>query len=284
MKRRGKSEYKRKNDILDFVIGVVGLYVIYLLLLFYTDRVNFWRWVIYGFGGALSLILLSFLWGKTRETLYRKRLDSILDSVRKAGLDKEVENFISRFGLGQEKGKDEWSKGSYKFRSDRISSLHEFLEQRGLSVSLSDVENLLTYYIHEKEYGFVSSSISVGTQHFSNLSGQEFERLLCRLYESMGYSVNINGGVGDQGGDLIATKGQERVLIQAKRYTNSVGNDAVQQANTARTYYNCNRAIVMASNVFTKEAMQLAPKVGVELISRDSLQRMLLDYLKESWD
>ena len=116
------------------------------------------------------------------------------------------------------------------------------------------------------------------------MNGSDFERLLYRLYEAMGYSVQLSGKVGDQGGDLIATKNQERILIQAKCYINStVGNSAVQEAVAARNYYDCNRAVVVTTSVFTREATELAKTNGVELVPKDMLQKLLLDYLKESW-
>jgi len=92
-------------------------------------------------------------------------------------------------------------------------------------------------------------------------------------------------GLGDQGGDLIITKNQERVLIQAKCYINSnVGNKAVQEAVAARSYYDCNKTAVVATSNFTREAIELAKANNVELIPREVVQKMLLDYLHESWN
>ncbi|MDI6820651.1 MAG: restriction endonuclease [Patescibacteria group bacterium] len=116
------------------------------------------------------------------------------------------------------------------------------------------------------------------------LSGTDFEKLLYRLFEAMGYKVELVGHSGDQGGDLIANKEGERVLIQAKCYRDwSTGNAAVQQVVGAMNHYNCNKTIVVTTSHFTSEAIILAKDNKTELVSKERLQELLLKYLGESW-
>lgn len=87
-----------------------------------------------------------------------------------------------------------------------------------------------------------------------------------------------------RGGDLIANKDGERLLIQAKCYKDwSTGNEAVQQVVAAMKYYDCNRAAVITTSYFTPEAIVLAKVNNVELVPKQRLQEMLLKYLNESW-
>jgi restriction system protein len=119
---------------------------------------------------------------------------------------------------------------------------------------------------------------------FNKLTGTEFENLLARLYRKMGYQVELIGKVGDQGGDLRITRDGEIILVQAKKYSGSVGNKAVQEAVAARSYYGCHRAAVVTTGVFTKEAVELAKSNDIELIDGEQLKKILLDNLKEIWE
>lgn len=284
MARRYRRKYKEEDSLSDFITGIVGLYVLYLLLEWFTNRAEFWRWLAYGLGVVIFLLVGVFVWHKTKENLRRRKLDHILSTIRQDGLEDYIKNFISRFGLGQEKSKNFWTRRNYKIDWNRINDLQDFLSQKGIKFSLSDIGVLLSFYIDEREHEVTYNSISVTTLSFSKLNGSDFERLLGMLYEAMGYSVQLSGKPGDQGGDLIVTKNQERILIQAKCYINStVGNNAVQEAVAARNHYDCNKAAVVTTSTFTREATELAKTNGVELIPKNLLQKMLLDHLKESW-
>lgn len=279
--------YRKQNDYDDLnglVVGVIVLYAFYLIFEWTTNRSNFWLWLAYGFGAVILLFVGIFVWKKLKKKVHQLKLNHLLSLVREAGLEDYIKNFISRFGLGQEKSKYVWMRRNYKIDWNRINDLKDFLTQKGIKLSVSDIGVLLSHYVDEREHEVTFNSINVTTHGFSKLNGSDFERLLYRLYETMGYSVQLSGKVGDQGGDLIATKDQERMLIQAKCYINStVGNSAVQEAAAARYHYDCNKAVVITTSIFTKEATELAKTTGVELIPKDLLQKMLLDYLKESW-
>ncbi len=282
MRHYGKR-YSEENNWAEFISGIIGLYVLYLLVEWLTDRANFWRWLGYGLGIIILLLAATFGWNKLKEKARQRKLNYLLNTIRQAGLDEHIKNFISRFGLGQEKSKNVWIRRNYKIDWNRIHDLQDFLSQKEIKFSLSDIGVILAYYIEERERETTYNSIAVITRNFSGLTGSDFEQLLYRLYEAMGFSVQLSAKPGDQGGDLIATKGQERILIQAKRYSGSVGNGAVQEAVAARNYYDCNKAAVITNSYFTREATELAKTNGVELIPQDVLQKLLLDYLKESW-
>ena len=107
--------------------------------------------------------------------------------------------------------------------------------------------------------------------------------MLIKLFESINYVVEHPGSVGDQGGDLILNKDGERILIQAKCYTNNIGNQAVQQAVAAKKYYDCGRAMVIGTADFTREAVDLARANNVELMKKKQLQELLLLHLNQNW-
>jgi len=110
------------------------------------------------------------------------------------------------------------------------------------------------------------------------MSGYEFEDFLGTLLTTLGFEVEVTRRSADQGADLFAQKLGRRVVIQAKNYSDSVGNAAVQQALSAKAFFSCDDAMVVTNSRFTASARELADSTGVRLIGRDELQAYLDDY------
>lgn len=286
MPRYRKRTYKNNDDDegTRFIAGFVVLYIVCLIFNYKANPAAFWKMLI---GGIVFIVILIFgfkAFKKYKEESRKEKVVKILSTIKKAGLESDIDNFITRFGLGQEKDKKSWVRGNYKISWNRINYLRDILRQKGIDFSGSEICTLLSSCIDKRELDLTRNSIITSNNSFSKLSGSGFEQLLYRLYKSMGYSVQLNGKVGDQGGDLIATKNQERIVIQAKCYNNwNVGNGAIQEVAAAKNHHDCNKAVVIATSEFTSEAIALAKTNNVELISKTLLQKMLMDNLKESW-
>lgn len=111
--------------------------------------------------------------------------------------------------------------------------------------------------------------------YIDKLSGEEFEDYLFNLFKSLGYDVESTPASNDYGADLIISKGQERAVVQAKRYNNSVGISAIQEIIGAKNYYQANKCMVVTNNYFTPNAIELAKTNNVELWDRDKLIEMI---------
>jgi len=280
MPRRKES---LKDIYFDTLEAFAPIYILYLVVLWFTNKANFWRWVVYGIVVVMGFIAIMFLWREIRYRLSQKNLSKVLANLRNARQEEYLKNFISRFGLENTR-REGWSFRNYKFDWDRINDLKKILKEAGVTSNEKDVFALLRFYIQEKEEQLTRESIRKEPQKLASLAGAEFEKLLYRLFEAMGYKVELIGKSGDQGGDLIANKYGERVLIQAKCYRDwSTGNDAVQQVVAAMKYYDCNKAMVITTSYFTSEAIVLAKANKTELISKERLQELLLNFLSESW-
>jgi restriction system protein len=66
-----------------------------------------------------------------------------------------------------------------------------------------------------------------------------------------------------------------KIAVQAKRWSRKIGNKAIQEIFTAKTFYNCNRAWVITNNFFTKPAIDLAKSCNVELYDRNGLIQII---------
>jgi restriction system protein len=67
---------------------------------------------------------------------------------------------------------------------------------------------------------------------------------------------------GDQGADLLVKKDGRKIAIQAKRYTGSVGNEAVQEIVGALEFYGADEGWVITSGTFSPSARALAQKAA----------------------
>ena len=112
-----------------------------------------------------------------------------------------------------------------------------------------------------------------------HISSYDFEKLIAELFRKRGYNASVTKQSGDQGVDIIAIKAGERIAIQAKCYPNStVGNKAIQEVVAGMKLYNASSAVVVTNSAFTSSAIELAKANSVELIDRNKLEQLLLQY------
>jgi hypothetical protein len=84
---------------------------------------------------------------------------------------------------------------------------------------------------------------------WETLRGIPFEEFLAKVLRQHGYEVELTPASGDQGVDLVAVIFGQRVAIQAKGYSNMVGNESVQQVVAGKRFYNCTHAAVITTAV-----------------------------------
>lgn len=108
------------------------------------------------------------------------------------------------------------------------------------------------------------------------MDGLEFEAYCADVLKANGfYDVRVTQGSGDYGVDILAKKDSVTYAIQCKCYTSPVGNKAVQEAYSGKTFYNCMVAAVLTNNYFTDAAIETAKRNAVVLWDRDYLDSMI---------
>jgi restriction system protein len=107
------------------------------------------------------------------------------------------------------------------------------------------------------------------------MSGAQFEGFVAEIMRGLGYRATVLGGSGDQGVDVIATAGKERLAIQCKNYAKPVGNKPVQEVYAGARHHRCTAAWVVAPEGFTKGAVELARSVGVSLSDAQALREWI---------
>ena len=114
------------------------------------------------------------------------------------------------------------------------------------------------------------------------MNGLDFERYLEMIFKKLGYQVRRTPYQGDYGADLILCQGDEKIVVQAKRYQGTVGIKAVQEAVGAIKQYNCDRAMVVTNSYFSQQAQTLANANSVKLWDRNELGKRLLALKEET--
>lgn len=140
--------------------------------------------------------------------------------------------------------------------------------------------NMKKIQFKEKLKGNVEKQVS----HYSiddvdMMNGNEFEHFVCELYSKMGYKAEVTKQSGDQGLDVVAERNGIKVGIQAKCYSGTVGNAAVQEAVAGKNYYHCDKVVVATNNFFTPSAIELAQANDVILWNRDILKEKIKELM-----
>lgn len=119
--------------------------------------------------------------------------------------------------------------------------------------------------------------------HWQGMAGVEFEEFLAAVFQELGYRVETTKVTGDQGVDLVVSKDGRKAAIQAKGYPGStVGNKAVQEVHTGKTFYGCQFAVVITNSAYTSAARELAAKVGCVLIEKNQIPELIEGRLRIS--
>ena len=140
--------------------------------------------------------------------------------------------------------------------------------------SIFGIKKLKSWIIEKKnserlaKVGAVRFAIENG--EYLNMSGESYENYVAsRLKELRYHSIETTKASGDHGADIIAyAPDGVKCAIQCKYYSKPVGNKAVQEALAGMVFYKCDRAIVITNNAFTKQAIEDANRMGVDLMSR----------------
>lgn len=170
--------------------------------------------------------------------------------------------------------------------SDWIDYLQRFAERRNLYKEseypddLEAVKNYIKIINLDNFEGKAISYLLALWEHFekkddkyaSVYTGEDFEKFLKATMEEQleGVYVETTPATGDHGADLIVRYKGITVAIQAKYYTGSVGNAAVQEIHSGMGFYDADYGMVVTQSKYTEHAKSLATKLNIYLEDVDS--------------
>lgn len=112
--------------------------------------------------------------------------------------------------------------------------------------------------------------------NYDAMSGHDFEKFCAHVLKKCNFkSVETTSISGDHGVDIMAKWKGKKIVIQCKRYSNNIGNKAVQEIFTGKTMYGADISVVLTNQYFTKSAIETAQKTGVLLWDRDKLNELI---------
>jgi len=116
-----------------------------------------------------------------------------------------------------------------------------------------------------------------------SMSGSEFESFCAVLLKKNGYiNVEATRIQGDYGADILAEKDGVTYAVQCKRFTSNIGNTAVYEINSGKSYYKRHVGIVLTNRYFTSSAKKIAECTDIILWDRNQLAKLLDCKLRRS--
>jgi len=142
------------------------------------------------------------------------------------------------------------------------------------------VNEICFYMAHVKGHNLASFLRQIVVK---KMDGVSFEKFIALMFTLRGYKVEFTPSTADQGVDLVAVRGEERIAIQCKRWDNPVGPEAVQQVFTGKSLYECTKAILVTTASLTPQAQKMANKLDITYWDKDSIEALCEECVKK-WD
>lgn len=164
-------------------------------------------------------------------------------------------------------------------------------QSKGIEVSPSKIDNLKSIVDsnakkgHERrldaiktinnlvsEYRIKESETQAGfSMNVDSLDPIQFERYCVDLLNASGWDARGTQASGDQGVDVIAMHGNVKAVFQCKKYSQAVGNAAVQEIIAGKVFEQAQVGALISNATFTASAKQLAFSTGVFLLHHSEL-------------
>ncbi len=125
------------------------------------------------------------------------------------------------------------------------------------------------------------------SNNFAYMDPYEFEEFIAKLFRAMGYSAHKTQSTGDYGADVIAEKGEEKIVVQVKKYHdgNPVNAIDIQKTLGSAVFYGASKVILVTTSRFTRQAVHMIEenkgRIKIELWDKDTLHSMIRQYMIE---
>lgn len=103
----------------------------------------------------------------------------------------------------------------------------------------------------------------------------EYEHIVAEHFEAKGYKTIVSQYSNDYGVDVFATKGNEKIAIQAKMFggsTRPINIQMIMELHGAKDYFDCAKAIVVTDGRIIDNALEVAAKLKIEILNIPAIQ------------
>ena len=236
-----------------------------------NNRDNLRKLINQEYGLGIDEVEIKNLVEKKYEKGSYKRFKEDIESEELEDEEELVEFFVKKYG----KNDSEKIKFLKKYTDDE--NIKEKVEQKYQEIQekieLEEFKATLGYNNNESDILTLDRQETTEWDKINSMTGREFEKFITDLFQAKGYNTKNTNHSGDQGADIIAEKGLETTVIQAKRYNDKVSNSAVQEVVAAMKHYEADRGIVITNSKFTSSAKELAKSNDIELWPGNKLKK-----------
>ncbi len=105
------------------------------------------------------------------------------------------------------------------------------------------------------------------------MNPKEYEDLVCDYFRNKGYEAKTTSYINDYGVDVFASKGTEKIAIQAKMYgsgTRKINRQMVMELHGAKDYFDCTKAVIATDGKLLSDALEVAKKLKIDVLHIDS--------------
>lgn len=97
---------------------------------------------------------------------------------------------------------------------------------------------------------------------------REYEMFVCDYFRRKGYIAETTTYTNDYGVDIFATKGKDRLAIQAKMYgkDRKINRQMLMELHGAKDYFDCSKAVLVTDGEILENAVRVAKKLNIEVI------------------
>jgi len=102
-----------------------------------------------------------------------------------------------------------------------------------------------------------------------------YEEMVCEYFRRKGYIAKTTQYSGDYGVDVFATKGKEKIAIQAKMFgggSRKVNRQMIMELYGAKDYFDCSKAIIATNGVLMPDAVEVAKKLNIEILNIEAIE------------
>ncbi len=101
------------------------------------------------------------------------------------------------------------------------------------------------------------------------MNPKQFEELVCEHFRQKGYDAKTTSYSNDYGVDVFATKGKEKIAVQAKMYgrgPRKINRQMIMELHGAKDYFDCTKAVMATDGFFLPDALKVADKLRIEIL------------------
>jgi hypothetical protein len=118
-------------------------------------------------------------------------------------------------------------------------------------------------------------------EYLRTVHPREFEQIACRLFEKMGYDVELTKYTGDGGVDGRLRKDGQLSLLQCKRTQGSVGEPVLRDLFGAMAHEQALSAFIVTTGSVSSQARQWAVGKPIRVVELPELQQLVRAHLTE---